>query len=101
MQSLDAWLRSVFWDSRLPGAPDPQFEVHRSKGRLVLEDGSVKILQGVRELFEISDAVDAAGSGRGPAGSPSQAGKLVLIGRGLDDDAFANSLRSALSSGIK
>jgi G3E family GTPase len=55
------------------------FEIHRLKGILVLQDGSCKIIQAVREVFEIRDSEPKTG-GDGDC-------KLVLIGRGLGQDA--------------
>src|SRR5215471_3662593 len=61
ISQLDAWLRSILWDRILPGSQfDPgvekitDFEIHRLKGLLHLSDGSIKIAQGVREVFEIT-----------------------------------------------
>ncbi|EGO59075.1 hypothetical protein NEUTE1DRAFT_60112 [Neurospora tetrasperma FGSC 2508] len=92
VEKLDAWLRSVLWENILPGhenaADRPAFEIHRLKGRLVLEDGSEKIVQGVREIFEIFE---------GPDKSQGQAaGKLVLIGRHLVDFDFPTSLQKTV-----
>ncbi|OAA47698.1 Cobalamin (vitamin B12) biosynthesis CobW-like protein [Metarhizium rileyi] len=51
---VDKWLRSVLWDNRLPGDKNKRpFEIHRSKGRIILRDGMTKMLQGVREVFEL------------------------------------------------
>ncbi|KAF5248102.1 hypothetical protein FAUST_509 [Fusarium austroamericanum] len=56
LDTVDRWLRSVLWDSKLPDAKEERnFEIHRSKGRLVFANGDVKMLQGVREVFEIND----------------------------------------------
>ncbi|KAL4933573.1 CobW family GTP-binding protein [Aspergillus undulatus] len=88
---VDAWLRSALWESTLPNPnPDtnpqsqrkPNFDIHRLKGILVLEDGSSKIIQAVREVFEIRDPL---GSGSGSDDEPKSLCKLVLIGRGLGD----------------
>ncbi|KAI9934866.1 hypothetical protein MW887_000486 [Aspergillus wentii] len=84
VSSVDAWLRSVLWDSEVPSitsptSPQPKdFEIHRLKGILVLEDGSSKIIQAVRDVFEIRDS-------ESPADPKSQC-KIVLIGRGLGGD---------------
>ncbi|CAK7273712.1 hypothetical protein SEPCBS119000_005799 [Sporothrix epigloea] len=116
LTKLDEWLRAVLWENQLP---DPSgsthssgrkgtdnFEIHRTKGRIVLEDGSFKIVQGVRELFEIFDApvsspaADAA-AGTGSEGEPlstPESSKLILIGRRLGDFDFATSIRAALGS---
>lgn len=97
LDTLDAWLRSVLWDNVLPGHEDATgrtFEIHRLKGRLVLEDGSEKMIQGVRELFEIFDNpnfdFDSA------TGGANSTGKLVVIGRHLDDFGFEESLLNAI-----
>ncbi|KAK1782526.1 COBW domain-containing protein-containing protein 1 [Copromyces sp. CBS 386.78] len=92
VEKLDAWLRSVLWESVLPGhehaAGTPDFEIHRLKGRLVLEDGSEKMVQGVREIFEIFDSPDKS--------EGQIAGKLVLIGRHLVDFDFPTSLQQTV-----
>ena len=87
---VDCWLRSVLWDSKLPEIDEGgEFEIHRSKGRLVLEDGTVKIMQGVREIFEINDT---------PPGSSEVAvdGKIILIGKGLAGVDFEQSFQKAI-----
>lgn len=88
---MDKWLRSVLWDSKLPGSDKEEaFEVHRSKGRIVLQDGTAKMLQGVREVFELSD----------PPGmeemQPEQ-GKIIFIGRKLVEEDFVQSFNQAIS----
>ncbi|KAL4807402.1 CobW/HypB/UreG, nucleotide-binding domain-containing protein [Aspergillus unguis] len=87
---VDAWLRSVLWDSTLPSSSSTTtsesnsntFDIHRLKGILALTDGSSKIIQAVREVFEIRDEVDT-----GDSEARSQC-KIVLIGRGLGDVAI-------------
>ncbi|APA05522.1 hypothetical protein SS1G_09972 [Sclerotinia sclerotiorum 1980 UF-70] len=63
---LDAWLRSLLWDSTIPTpsstststtSPSPSPEIHRLKARLPLTNHTVKIIQAVREIFEILDDV--------------------------------------------
>lgn len=101
MVKLDAWLRSVLWDSRLPGFEEVRgWEIHRSKGRVRLEGGEVKMLQGVREIFELIDGVDAAGE-EGEGGEEN-GGRIVFIGRNLGGEtsgAFQRSLDDALREG--
>ena len=85
MPQVDAWLRAVLWDRRLP-SPDSttealDFEVHRLKGILTLTDTNVRVIQGVREVFEITDAETK------PPPSDGLASKIVLIGRGLGKDS--------------
>ncbi|KAL2808795.1 CobW/HypB/UreG, nucleotide-binding domain-containing protein [Aspergillus granulosus] len=92
---VDEWLRSVLWDSILPPpSQSPQttspgstesaskrlnFEIHRLKGILALSDGANKIIQAVRDVFEIRDEAPSSDDER-----KSQC-KLVLIGKGLGD----------------
>lgn len=83
---VDAWLRSVLWDSTLPAPPTDSsssspssFDIHRLKGILALSDGSSKIIQAVREVFEIRDEASS------PESERKTQCKLVLIGRGLGD----------------
>lgn len=92
---VDKWLQSVLWENELPfpGAEHmTQFEIHRVKGRLAVENGGMKILQGVRELFEIFDAPAS-----GDQEVPSQTGKIVLIGRHVTDLDFEQSLLAAIA----
>ncbi|KAK7539812.1 CobW/HypB/UreG, nucleotide-binding domain-containing protein [Phyllosticta citribraziliensis] len=99
LDALDAWLRSVLWDETLPAAaddgPSPKFEIHRTKGRVPMADPSapLKLIQGVREVFEILDAKDSPGDA---APASQSGGKIVLIGRGVDAEVFGCSLRRAL-----
>ncbi|KAI9821297.1 MAG: hypothetical protein M1827_004033 [Pycnora praestabilis] len=106
LPSLDAWLRSILWDSHLPlprtnrppspppphsssSQPKSTFEIHRLKGLIPLTDGSTKMIQGVREVFEIIDVRDGA---KGQGGEQAKGGKIVLIGRGLEDFDWSESL---------
>ncbi|KAL5051580.1 hypothetical protein BDW71DRAFT_171400, partial [Aspergillus fruticulosus] len=88
---VDAWLRSVLWDSALPlpsgsEAQNPSFDIHRLKGILALSDGTSKIIQAVREVFEIRDEAASANSGLAAEDSDRKSQcKIVLIGRGLGD----------------
>lgn len=58
----------------------------------------MKLLQGVREVFEMLDEKDASKGGDAPSGTglPRPEGKIVLIGRGLDGEAFRSSLYGTL-----
>ncbi|KAI3397769.1 hypothetical protein diail_10422 [Diaporthe ilicicola] len=90
---VDGWLRSVLWESVLPHDSDEHkepFEIHRLKGRLVVQNGGTKIIQGVRELFEIFDAPS------GDHGGTSETGKVILIGRHVPDFDFQKSLLTAI-----
>ena len=100
---VDEWLRSVLWESVFPApsksslaiAPPQDFEIHRLKGILVLDDRSCKIIQAVRDVFEIRDA-EAAPSGEDSATAQC---KVVLIGRGLGSsvDPWQESFESFLA----
>jgi hypothetical protein len=89
---VDGWLRSVLWEGEIPGIQDAEamkdVEIHRSKARLVFKDGSTKIVQGVREIFEIFDSPDPSPGATG--------GKIVLIGRGLPSIDFQQSFLGAI-----
>ncbi|KAF5604987.1 dopamine-responsive protein [Fusarium pseudoanthophilum] len=90
LDTVDRWLRSVLWDRKLPeDEKEGDFEIHRSKGRLVFANGEVKMLQGVREVFEIND---------GPLGDETpKEGKIILIGRNVAGVGFEDSFKKALS----
>ena len=76
LHSLETFLRGLLWEQNMV---EKGYEIYRTKGRIVMTNGSVKVVQGVREIFEIEDA--ANGEDReGDSGD----GKLVFIGRGLD-----------------
>ncbi|KAI0202292.1 cobW-domain-containing protein [Astrocystis sublimbata] len=94
LEGVDSWLRSVLWEREVPGATTTkpsQIEIHRLKARLVLEDGSTKIVQGVREVFDIVD-----GERINVEDAASQAGKVVLIGRGIHNIDFEQSFRDRI-----
>lgn len=90
IEKVDEWLRSVLWTSKLPNLKenDVGFEIHRVKGRIGLEDGKIKMIQGVREVFEIFDAKETS--------EQSKEGKLVLIGRGLKEESIRQSFIKTL-----
>ncbi|KAH6996256.1 CobW/HypB/UreG, nucleotide-binding domain-containing protein [Ilyonectria sp. MPI-CAGE-AT-0026] len=91
LDDVDRWLRAVLWDSKLPAAAEEKtFEIHRCKGRLVFDNGDVKILQGVREVFEINEApvnVDQE--------TPAE-GKIILIGKNVAGVDFERSFQQAV-----
>lgn len=91
VEAVDAWLRSVLWENELPGHSGTNgtpFEIHRLKGRLVLDNGEEKMVQGVREVFEIFENTGTTSSKEAGHGR----GKMVLIGRYLADFDFQSSL---------
>ncbi|KAF4823909.1 COBW domain-containing protein 1 [Colletotrichum siamense] len=91
LANVDKWLRKILWDRRLPGDDKTVLEVHRAKGRLVFENGDVKLMQGVREIFEILDSPDQTREAVGE-------GKIILIGRYLQGVDFEKSLLETLMS---
>jgi len=96
LSSLDAWLRSVLWESVLPGMEGEKttgWEIHRIKGRLVLWDGKVKMLQGVREIFELIDAAAVAGQ-------HDEMGKIVIIGRNIGGEASKTAFQQSLDAAV-
>ncbi|KAI0803993.1 CobW/HypB/UreG, nucleotide-binding domain-containing protein [Xylaria sp. FL0064] len=48
LSKVDGWLRSILWEGEVPNAASGQAEVeiHRLKARLILEDGTINIVQG-------------------------------------------------------
>ena len=91
---LDAWLRSVLWDGRFPGAgKKADWEIHRTKGRIALNGGKIKILQGVREIFELIDSSDSTSSN-------NEEGKIVLIGRHISSPVISKSFQQSLDKSI-
>ncbi|KAI1409435.1 COBW domain-containing protein [Hypoxylon sp. FL1857] len=95
LNQVDSWIRSLLWESQVPGEtinPEEPLEIHRLKARLVFANGDVKMVQGVREVFEILDGEQSSSQTNGLP----QTGKLVLIGRGVQGINFERSLRSIL-----
>ncbi|KAJ5666768.1 COBW domain-containing protein 1 [Penicillium macrosclerotiorum] len=91
VSKVDSWLQSVLWESTFPVPANgttqtypTDFEIHRLKGILRLEDGSNKIIQAVRDVFEIRDSEPTQSNG--DETSVVQC-KIVLIGRGLGPTA--------------
>ncbi|KIY72486.1 cobW-domain-containing protein [Cylindrobasidium torrendii FP15055 ss-10] len=78
IDTLDAWIRSVLWDNKLPNESNTSLEVLRSKGLFVTTEGDQYVLQGVRSMYDMSKVEEDI------LGLPDE-GKLVLIGKGLDE----------------
>ena len=81
VEILDEWIRSVLWEHKLPNEEDAEgLDVLRCKGMFRTDAGEVYVLQGVREMYDLSlteSTEDSDGAG--------EIGKLVFIGKGLDD----------------
>ena len=88
-EKLDEWIRTVLWENCIPGGSQ-ELRVLRCKGLLTMESGERFVLQGVRSLYEIEKLEEEGDIG------VSEEGKLVLIGKGLDDSvrqSLENTLR--------
>lgn len=93
LSKLDVWLRSTLWEGKLTGVEDASgWEIHRSKGRLPTKRGTVKVLQGVREIFELVD-VDSRNDG---SSGTVEGGKIVLIGRNIASEDVAKRFQRSL-----
>ena len=76
---LEGWLETLLWESedRQLGQ-ERKYEIHRTKGLIPLTDGTVRVVQGVREIFEIIEPKEV------DEGDTIAEGKIVFIGRNLD-----------------
>jgi len=82
-EKVDQWIRCLLWEGSLPGIDPPQrISVHRTKGKIALQNGEEWILQGVREVYEFK----LMGKSNG------QRSKIVLIGEGLQKGDIEKSL---------
>ena len=87
---LDEWIRTVLWENHIPGAGENQaLQVLRCKGLITMESGEQYVLQGVRNLYDLVRM-----EGQVDIGIP-EPGKIVLIGKGLDD-TIRHSLENAV-----
>jgi G3E family GTPase len=81
-ECLEEWIRTVLWESQLPehsaSTHGRSLEVLRCKGIFGTQSGQTFVLQGVRNLYELEPLVGD------DVGLPEH-GKLVFIGKGLDD----------------
>jgi G3E family GTPase len=93
LSSLDTWLQKVLWESKLPESSKTDFEIHRVKGRIVLVDGTVQMVQGVRQVYDIFDGRE---SRSGSSKATGMGGRLVIIGRRLEEEEFKQSFRQSL-----
>lgn len=78
---LDEWIRTLLWENRLPEetSTSADKQVLRCKGIFQTDSGSTYVLQGVRSIYEISQADDI-----NPDIGVPDSGKLIFIGKGLD-----------------
>ena len=81
VEVLDEWIRLVLWEHQLPNEEDVEgLDVLRCKGMFGTDAGEVYVLQGVREMYDLSPAESMEHSD-----GAGEIGKLVFIGKGLDD----------------
>ncbi|KAF8798879.1 CobW domain-containing protein [Phlegmacium glaucopus] len=94
LDKLDEWIRAILWENRIPGstASGSEVQVLRCKGAFTSTTGIHYVLQGVQSMYEISELETAAPDSLGIP----EVGKIVLIGKGLDDDV-RRSLISVLA----
>ncbi|KIW33102.1 hypothetical protein, variant 2 [Cladophialophora immunda] len=88
---LSGWLEVLLWDAEESQLGcDRKYEIHRTKGLIRCTDGTTRVVQGVREIFEIIELPntknDDAGGPKGGEEDETTAGegKIVFIGRNLD-----------------
>jgi len=98
LELLDAWLQQVSWESILPHAGELPasrhgtiFSVHRLKGMIVLDTGETRMVQGVRDVFEISARMVER-----PQEEEVKQGKMVIIGKHVADHRWEESLALSL-----
>lgn len=84
VERLDRWLRCVLWEEEVPGRKGEAFEVHRLKGRVPVEGGRVLLVQGVRNVYDVVEGEET--------GKEDEEVKVVLIGKGVGQEGFRESL---------
>jgi len=97
MERLDEWIRTVLWENRLPGQDQDQpsnLQVLRFKGLFTLDTGEQYVVQGVRSMYDISALATEE-----VMGVPED-GKLVLIGKGLDE-RVRHSLEKVINDDVQ
>ena len=91
VEILDKWIRTVLWEHKLPNEEDVgSLDVLRCKGMFKTDAGDIYVLQGVREMYDLSLAESTGGSD-----GAGEIGKLVFIGKGLDA-RVRNSLEATI-----
>ncbi|KAG6900344.1 hypothetical protein C0993_012301 [Termitomyces sp. T159_Od127] len=97
-EALDTWIRAVLWDNTIPessaGSGASELLVLRCKGLITVEGGTQYVLQGVRSMYEMAEIEQDA---QGDISLP-QIGKIVLIGKGLDE-TVRRSLENVIRTG--
>jgi G3E family GTPase len=90
VDKFDYFLRTMLWEETLPRSTSHEpFEVHRLKARIPVQDGTMLLIQGVRNIYDTNES-------EAKAGTENEEAKLVLIGKGVDQPAFKESLLATL-----
>jgi G3E family GTPase len=94
VEKLDEWIRSLLWDNKLLdfASETPGLEVLRCKGMFRTDANETYVLQGVREMYDLTKLEDETGQPEGVG----DVGKLVFIGKGLNE-AVRNSLENLVN----
>lgn len=113
LSRLETWLRTLLWrDLEVTGSnkvttvdarASTRTDIHRIKGRLRFRDGPDKLIQGVREVFEIIDdqSLDTnADSTHIDDKEQKKQGKIVIIGLGMGLAQTRLSLQQDLDNAI-
>ncbi|KAK7469420.1 hypothetical protein VKT23_003892 [Stygiomarasmius scandens] len=91
LNAVDEWIRTILWENRLPDdTQSSELQVLRCKGLFSVQNGDQYVLQGVRNIYDMSKVMKEADLGL------PDTGKLVLIGKGLDESvrkSFAQVLQ--------
>ncbi|EXJ90220.1 hypothetical protein A1O1_03319 [Capronia coronata CBS 617.96] len=84
---LQEWLETLLWEAedRQEGQ-SRKYEIHRTKGLIRITDGTIRVVQGVREIFDIMQPPKITGDGTGGDSDDDSnpQGRIVFIGRNLD-----------------
>lgn len=105
---FEHWLQILLWEHHIPevdivvhgsaedqkfvsSSQHPKLDILRVKGIFKPLDrpaGTKVVIQGVQELYDIKETVSSAGTGQDDL---EGAGKIVFIGRGLDNQRLLAS----------
>ena len=103
LAKFDKWLQQILWEHKLNTSSENEatreesvFDVHRVKGILKIESGEAKMVQGVRDVFEITDVHSFRGGDQADSGGAVE-GKLVMIGKGLANLPWSKDLMAYLT----
>ncbi|OAP59750.1 hypothetical protein AYL99_04752 [Fonsecaea erecta] len=82
---LSGWLETLLWDAEESQlGNERKYEIHRTKGLIRCTDGSTRVVQGVREVFEIINLPKPEAGVTKDEDATTETGKIVFIGRNLD-----------------